>query len=106
VLGKRDIALLVLLAVVILPDVRGLQFAGVTVFFYLPLAFVSSLLPCVYITRWLLRQAPGRVPVYEWIMRLLDERWRSFVLFLTWPGRPGCVLAPGSVSVRPASGLS
>ncbi|HEY1354433.1 MAG TPA: amino acid permease [Ktedonobacteraceae bacterium] len=83
-LGKRDIALLVLLAVVILPDVRGLQFAGVTVFFYLPLAFVSSLLPCVYITRWLLRQAPGRVPVYEWIMRLLDERWRSFVLFLTW----------------------
>lgn len=84
VLGKQDIALLVMLAVVVLPDVRGLQFAGATVFFYLPLAFVSSLLPCVYITRWLLRQAPEHVPVYEWIMRLLDERWRSFVLFLTW----------------------
>jgi diguanylate cyclase (GGDEF)-like protein/putative nucleotidyltransferase with HDIG domain len=54
------------------------------VFFYLPLAFVTSLLPCIYITHWLLRQAPERVPVYEWIMRLLDERWRSFVLFLIW----------------------
>jgi diguanylate cyclase (GGDEF)-like protein/putative nucleotidyltransferase with HDIG domain len=84
VLGRRDIALLVIFAVVVLPDIRGLQFAGATVFFYLPLAFVTSLLPCVYITRWLLHQAPERVPVYEWIMRLLGERWRSFVLFLTW----------------------
>src|SRR5581483_4025031 len=63
---------------------RGMQFAGGTVFFYLPLAFITSMLPCIYITGWLLRQAPRHVPVYEWIMRLLDERWRSFVLFLTW----------------------
>lgn len=84
VLSRRDIVLLVIFAVVVLPDMRGLQFAGATVFFYLPLAFVSSLLPSIYITRWLLRQAPGRVPVYEWIMRLLDGRWRSFVLFLIW----------------------
>lgn len=84
VLGKSDIVLLVMLSVVVLPDIRGMQFAGATVFFYLPLAFVTSMLPCIYITGWLLRQAPRRVPVYEWIMRLLDERWRSFVLFLTW----------------------
>ena len=84
VLGKSDIILLVMLSVVVLPDMRGMQFAGGTVFFYLPLAFITSMLPCIYITGWLLRQAPRHVPVYEWIMRLLDERWRSFVLFLTW----------------------
>lgn len=81
--GPRDMALLVMLAVVVLPDLRGLLCAGATVFFYPPLALLVSLLPSRYITRWLLRQAPGRVPVCEWIMRLLDERWRSFVLFLT-----------------------
>ena len=84
VLRKRDITLLTILSVVMLPDIRGMQFAGATVFFYLPLAFVTLMLPCIYITSWLMRQAPGNVPVYAWVSRLLDARWRSFVLFLTW----------------------
>ncbi len=84
VVGKSDIILLVMLSVVVLPDIRGMQFAGATVFFYLPLAFITSMVPCIYSAGWLLSHAPRHVPVYEWIMRLLDERWRSFVLFLTW----------------------
>lgn len=84
ILGKRDMALLAVLTVVMLPDIRGMQFAGASIFFYLPLAFVTLMLPCIYITGWLIRLAPKNVPVYEWVSRLLDARWRSFVLFLTW----------------------
>lgn len=84
VLGKHDLVLLTILTVVLLPEIRGMQFAGPSIFFYLPLAFVTLMLPCIYITGWLMRQAPKNVPVYEWVSRLLDARWRSFVLFLTW----------------------
>jgi diguanylate cyclase (GGDEF)-like protein/putative nucleotidyltransferase with HDIG domain len=83
-LRRRDIVLFIILAVVMFPDVQGMQFAGISMFFYWFLALITFMLPCIYITGWLTCQTPRNVPVYVWAMRLLDARWRSFILFLVW----------------------
>lgn len=81
---KRDLALLIVLVTCIATDVRGMQFAGRAAFFYWVLSLVTFLLPSIGVVGWLTHQAPRRVPLYVWIMRLLHERWRSVVLFLAW----------------------
>ena len=84
VLCERDLLPLIVLIVVIVPDMRGMEFAGTTVFFYWFLAFFTFLLPLICVFRWLLRQAPRHVPLYIWILRLVRERWRSVLVFLLW----------------------
>ncbi len=81
---RRDLALIIILITIIVPDMRGMQFAGSTVFFYWFLALFTFQLPSIYVFGWLTRQAPGRVPIYTWLLRLLHDRWRSVILFLMW----------------------
>lgn len=84
---KRDLALLVVLVTIIASDTQGMQFAENAVFFYWFLAFVTFLLPSLGVFSWLTRQAPPHVPLYVWMVRLVSERWRFILLFLTWwPG--------------------
>lgn len=84
---KRDLALLVVLVTIIASDTQGMQFAENAVFFYWFLAFLTFLLPSIGVFSWLTRQAPPHVPLYAWMVRLVPERWRFILLFLTWwPG--------------------
>ncbi len=83
-LRQRDLALFTILVIVIVTNFHGLQFAGPTVFFYCFLAFFTLLLPTICVCSWLLRHAPARVPVYGWIVRFLNDRWRPLLLFLRW----------------------
>ncbi len=83
-LRRRDIISLSVLIIIVLPYISAMQFAGRFVLFYWTLAFLTFMLPCIVVGKWLVRQAPARVPVYQWMTRLLDARWRSFLLFLVW----------------------
>lgn len=84
-LGRRDLTLFTLLIVTGAPYMLpAMQFAGIAAFAYWGLAFLTFLLPCMYVFSWLTCQAPSRVPLYVWVIRLVDERWRSFLLFLIW----------------------
>lgn len=84
VLSKLDLVFFSLLQIVTLPDIEAMQFSGTSMVFYWTLAFVAFSIPCTYICNWLLRQAPASVPFYVWILRFVNGRWRSFLLFLMW----------------------
>jgi diguanylate cyclase (GGDEF)-like protein len=81
---QGDLALLAILVIIVVPEMRGMQFAQGGIFFYWVLAFVTFQLPCMMVFRWLARQAPARIPVSLWVLRLMDERWRSVLLYLSW----------------------
>ncbi len=83
-LRQRDLALLVVLVTIIASDVQGMQFAETAIWCYWLLALVTFQLPSLWIFSWLTRQAPRRVPLYVWILRLVPECWRSVLLFLIW----------------------
>jgi diguanylate cyclase (GGDEF)-like protein len=84
VLSRRDLVLFGLLVIVAVPNIVAMQFGkGATLFYWL-LGFVIFLMPCAFVYGWLARQAPARVPMFVWILRFIDERWRSFLLFLLW----------------------
>ncbi len=84
VLRQRDLALFIILIIVVASDNRGLEFAGPTFFFYLCLALFTFLLPAICIYGWLLRRAPAHIPVYQWMLRFLNDRWAPLLLFLRW----------------------
>lgn len=95
-LRQGDLTLLAILVILVVPEIRGMQFAGKAIFFYWIVAFVTLQLPCMAVFSWLARQAPARVPLSLWILRLLGERWRSVLLFLTWwSGMLGVLAAIG-----------
>ena len=83
-LRQGDLALLAILAIIVVPEIRGMQLAGGAVFFYWFAAFLTFQIPSLVVFSWLARQAPAHVPLYVWIVRLLDERWRSVLLFFSW----------------------
>lgn len=97
VLRTRDLALIIILVTIIIPDVRGMGFAGNAIFFYWFLAFFVFQLPSLCVFSWLLHQAPRHVPVYAWLLRLVNERWRSVLLFLMW--WPGVLIALSTLSL-------
>src|SRR5690242_10100915 len=71
---QADLALLAILVMIVVPELRGMQFARGAVFFYWALAFMTFQVPCMAVFGWLARQAPARVPLYLWIVRLVGER--------------------------------
>ena len=87
VVSRRNLILFALLVIVAVPNIQAIQFGkGATLFYWL-LGFTTFLVPCAYIYGWLMRQAPARVPLLVWILHFVDERWRSFLLFLLcWAG--------------------
>ncbi|HET8840165.1 MAG TPA: amino acid permease, partial [Ktedonobacteraceae bacterium] len=81
---KRDLIFFIILVIVGVPYMPAMQFAGAAAFVYWGLGFLTFLLPCIFVTGWLTRKAPSRVSMYLWMTRLVDMRWRSFLLFLIW----------------------
>src|SRR5690242_12484115 len=75
-----DLALIIVLITIIVPDMRGMQFAGSAVFFYWGLAFATFQIPSLYVFSWLMHQAPPDIPIYVWLLHLMHERWRSVLL--------------------------
>lgn len=84
VLARNDLVLFGLLLVVALPNIEAMQFGGTSMLFYWALAFGLFAVPCTYVCCWLIRQAPADTPLFVWILQFMNERWRSFLLFLLW----------------------
>src|SRR4051812_43628129 len=69
ILRKRDLFFIAALSIIGVPYMSAMQFAGLAAFSYWGLALLTLLIPCIFISSWLVRHAPARVPVYSWIMR-------------------------------------
>lgn len=96
VLSRGDLVFFGLLVIVAVPNIQAMQFGkGATLFYWL-LGFVAFLVPCVYVYGWLMRRAPAHVPLFVWILHFVNERWRSFLLFLLlWAGVLGVFAVVG-----------
>lgn len=91
VLGIRDLTVFFLLIVLYLPDINTAQFAGPAAFVYWPLALLTFLLPCMYVTQWLARRFPGQAAPYFWAVRILGNRVSFIAAFCAW--WPGLLVA-------------
>lgn len=87
VLGKRDLAVLMLLIVLFIANTNDVQFGGPATFVYWTLGLLTFLIPCAFVTQWLARRFPGQGAPYLWATRILGPRWSFFSAFCAWlPG--------------------
>ncbi len=87
VLTRRDLTVLVVLIILFIANTNSVQFAGPSAFFYWILGFLTFLVPCAYVTRWLACHFPGQGAPYLWATRILGARWSFFSAFCAWlPG--------------------
>src|SRR5438270_13007652 len=71
VLGMRDLTLFMVLIVVFVSNTNGVQSGGPVAFLYWTLGLITFLVPCAFVTRWLVRHYPGQCAPYLWIGRIL-----------------------------------
>lgn len=90
VLKTRDLVALFVLTLVFLSNTSGVQFGGASIFLYWALGLATFLLPCVYITQWLMKRFPGAGGHYLWSIQVQGRQWSFLSAFCAWLP---CVLA-------------
>lgn len=94
VLRPHDLIIFMVLIVLFVNNNNGVQFGGPVAFLYWTLGLLTFMLPCAYVTQWLMKRYPGQGAPYLWAARILGPRWSFFSAFCAW--LPG-VLATVSV---------
>lgn len=84
VLSRKDLLVLFLLTVVFISNINGVQFGGPSAYVYWVLGITTSLIPCVYITRWLSKCFPGEGGHYLWTVCTLGAHWGFITAFCLW----------------------
>lgn len=84
VLSRRDLVVLLLLAVMVFSNIAYIHPAGPSAISYWLLGGASFLLPCTIITRWLALRLPGQGSLYAWVSSVFGSTPGFIVTFGTW----------------------
>ena len=87
VLGVADLTAFMVLIVLFISNVTGVQSGGPASFLYWIIGGLTFLIPCAYVTRWLVYRFPGQGTPYVWATRILGNYWGFLVVIcMWWPG--------------------
>lgn len=86
-LGESGLALFMILIVVFISNTNGIQSGGPDAFIYWLIGLATFLLPCAFVTQWLVRRYPREGAPYLWVKRIAGPNWPFISAFCIWlPG--------------------